>query len=75
MAKMGSYRWEGKEKILRSLRDEARREVEEALEEVMRETGATYVDYMDFENIVGAVLTDESVTDVVMDILDRSFTD
>jgi len=75
MAKMGSYRWEGKEKILRSLRDEARREVEEALEEVMRETGATFVDYMDFENIVGAVLTDESVTDVVMDILDRSFTD
>jgi len=75
MAKMGSYRWEGKEKILRSLRDAARREVEEALEEVMRETGATYVDYMDFENIVGAVLTDESVTDVVMDILDRSFTD
>jgi len=41
----------------------------------MRETGATFVDYMDFENIVGAVLTDESVTDVVMDILDRSFTD
>ena len=34
MAKIGSYRWEGREKILRSLRDEARREVEEALEEV-----------------------------------------
>jgi len=75
MAKMGSYRWEGREKILRSLRDEARREIEEALDEVIRETGSTYVDYMDFENIVGAVLVDESVTDVVMDIIDRSFTD
>jgi len=75
MAKIGSYRWEGREKILRSLRDDARREIEEALDEVMRETGATFVDYMDFENIVGAVLVDESVTDVVMDIIDRSFTD
>ena len=75
MAKIGSYRWEGREKILRSLRDDARREIEEALDEVMRETGATYVDYMDFENIVGAVLVDESVTDVIMDIIGGEFSD
>lgn len=35
MAKIGSYRWEGREKILRSLRDDARREIEEALDEVI----------------------------------------
>ena len=71
MAKMGSYRWEGREKILRSLRDDARREVEEALEELVQE-GVAW-DYMDFEDIVGAVLTDSSVTDAVMTIIDRSF--
>ena len=71
MAKMGSYRWEGREKILRSLRDEARREVEEALEELAQE-GVAW-DYMDFEDIVGAVLTESSVTDAVMTIIDRSF--
>ena len=71
MAKMGSYRWEGREKILRSLRDDARREVEEALEELAQE-GVAW-DYMDFEDIVGAVLTDSSVTDAVMTIIDRSF--
>ena len=71
MAKIGSYRWEGREKILRSLRDEARREVEEALEELARE-GVAW-DYMDFEDIVGAVLTESSVTDAVMTIIDRSF--
>ena len=71
MAKIGSYRWEGREKILRVLRDEARREVEEALEEVLREVGS-FADE-DFEDIVGAVLTDTSVTDAVMTIIDRSF--
>lgn len=71
MAKIGSYRWEGREKILRSLRDEARREVEEALEEVLREVGS-FADE-DFEDIVGAVLTESSVTDAVMTIIDRSF--
>lgn len=71
MAKMGSYRWEGREKILRSLRDDARREVEEALEELAQE-GVAW-DYMDFEDIVGAVLTESSVTDAVMTIIDRSF--
>ena len=71
MAKIGSYRWEGREKILRSLRDEARREIEEALEEVLREVGS-FADE-DFEDIVGAVLTDSSVTDAVMTIIDRSF--
>ena len=71
MAKIGSYRWEGREKILRSLRDEARREVEEALEELAQE-GVAW-DYMDFEDIVGAVLTESSVTDAVMTIIDRSF--
>ena len=71
MAKMGSYRWEGREKILRSLRDEARREIEEALEEVLHEVGSFSDE--DFEDIVGAVLTDSSVTDAVMTIIDRSF--
>ena len=71
MAKMGSYRWEGREKILRFLRDEARREVEEALEELDREVGS--VSDEDFEDIVGAVLTESSVTDAVMTIIDRSF--
>lgn len=71
MAKIGSYRWEGREKILRSLRDDARREVEEALEELAQE-GVAW-DYMDFEDIVGAVLTESSVTDAVMTIIDRSF--
>lgn len=71
MAKIGSYRWEGREKILRSLRDEARREVEEALEELDREVGS-FTDE-DFEDIVGAVLTESSVTDAVMTIIDRSF--
>ena len=73
MAKMGSYRWEGRQMILRSLRDEARREVEEALEELERE-GVAW-DYMDFEDIVGAVLTESSVTDAVMTIIDRTFAD
>ena len=73
MAKVGSYRWEGREKILRSLRDDARREVEEALEELAQE-GVAW-DYMDFEDIVGAVLTESSVTDAVMTIIDRSFSD
>ena len=73
MAKIGSYRWEGREKILRSLRDEARREIEEALEEVLREVGSFSDD--DFEDIVGAVLTESSVTDAVVTIIDRSFTD
>ena len=71
MAKMGSYRWEGREKILRSLRDEARGEVEEALEEVLHEVGSFSDD--DFEDIVGAVVTESSVTDAVMTIIDRSF--
>jgi len=73
MAKIGSYRWEGREKILRSLRDEARLEVEEALEEVLREVGS-FADE-DFEDIVGAVLTESSVTDAVMTIIDRTFAD
>ena len=71
MAKIGSYRWEGREKILRSLRDEARREIEEALEEVLHEVGS-FSD-ADFEDIVGAVLTESSVTDAVMTIIDREF--
>lgn len=73
MAKIGSYRWEGREKILRSLRDEARREIEEALEEVLREVGS-FADE-DFEDIVGAVLTESSIPDAVMTIIDRSFSD
>ena len=73
MAKIGSYRWEGREKILRSLRDDARREVEEALEELAQE-GVAW-DYMDFEEIVGAVLTDAPVTDVISEIIADHFWD
>jgi len=73
MAKVGSYRWEGREKILRALRDDARAQIEEALAELEQE-GVAW-DYMDFEEIVGAVLTDSSVTDVMTGIITGYFWD
>jgi DNA-binding transcriptional ArsR family regulator len=73
MAKVGSYRWEGREKILRALRDDARAQVEEALAELDQE-GVAW-DYMDFEEIVGAVLTESSVTETLTEIINDHFWD
>ena len=73
MAKVGSYKWEGREKILGALRDDARAQIEEALAELEQE-GVAW-DYMDFEEIVGAVLTDSSVTDVMTGIITGYFWD
>ena len=75
MAKIGSYRWEGREKILRVLRDEARREVEEALEEVAHNLGPVTITEAEVELIVGSVLASGSATEAVMSIYDRRLWD
>lgn len=71
MAKMGSYRWEGKEKIFRALREDVRAQVEEALEELDYELGGYVTTDEDFEDIVGCIVVEGSPYDAVLRIIYR----